>query len=124
MTENNQESSKIILSEETKSKLCLLCLGCCKDIIITTVHRYNDSNILQAMELYHTRNIYSIGFQNGYLVLKADIPCRHLTPEGCSIYKSRPEACKVFDGSKSQYLEDICLWHESVRRAKNISLDK
>jgi len=41
-----------------------------------------------------------------------DLPCPHLTSDGCSIYKERLRVCREYDGRKVPFMKDKCKWYE------------
>jgi len=83
-------------NSKRKSKICLKCQACCKELGIHTLYEYNDIN----KEFYEARGMkvskYTFGRET-FIFLDLDIPCPHLDDKkGCLIYKKRPENCKSF----------------------------
>ena len=97
-------SKNDILTDQEKSKLCMECQWCCKWVFLPLAIGPN------YLPFYKGVRGMDIKFHNfnPWLVLYA--PCQHITPEGCAIYKNRPEACKDFDGRKMIFYSDKCLW--------------
>ena len=71
-------------------------------------------------EFYNARGCRLIKTADYGLLLVIPFECPQLTTFGCSIYHSRPEACRDFDGSKSAVVKYICKWKE-LEDEKNIS---
>jgi Fe-S-cluster containining protein len=93
------------LTETEKSRLCVKCQRCCNTLYIPlAVGPYFPLN------LYATRGIKIIwkSFQP-YAIIE-NIPCQHLTEEGCSIYEKRPFDCKIYDGRNDIFYPEKCKW--------------
>jgi Fe-S-cluster containining protein len=102
-----------LLSEEKKSELCLKCLYCCKSLYIPLPVN------IDYIRFYRDVRGIQLKFFNFEPWLIVEHPCQHLTPKGCSIYKTRPNACSVFDGRKDMFYPEKCLWTQEERRMKN-----
>jgi Fe-S-cluster containining protein len=52
---------------------------------------------------------------NDTIYVEIDSPCPHLTKSGnkfsCEIYYQRPQGCRIFDGSKFDFLD--CAWKDN-----------
>ena len=90
----------------TKSELCLMCMACCKVLSFEIpVHP-------ETLDFYGSRGVKIIYTDVTPLKAIVVIPhvCSKLTSTGCSIYKTRPLSCQVFNGRKSPAVKDVCLW--------------
>lgn len=100
------KTSKIDISAEEKSKLCLECMECCK--ILTFPIKYD----LETTSFYLARGM-QLHYEHRYDVFVVEVPhiCEQLDEEkGCMIYKDRPDACKHFDGRNYAATEGRCKW--------------
>ena len=100
------KKSKIDISDDEKSKLCLECMACCK--ILTFPIHYN----LESTSFYLTRGL-RLHYEHRYDMFVVEIPhvCPQLDEEhGCKLYKDRPDACKQFDGRNYAATEGVCKW--------------
>jgi Fe-S-cluster containining protein len=95
------------MTDEHKQQLCLSCLKCCKVIGVPISSYY--ASIPQVHEFYTTRGGRVVPYKDFTLIV-FPFPCPHLTEQGCSIYQSRPNACRAYDGTKDPIMKDECLW--------------
>lgn len=95
-----------MISKEELSKLCVKCQACCKEVAIHSQYPYTQA----VAEFYEARG-FRVYNESGMAVIHLDYPCPKLTPLGCSIYETRPEVCKEFDG-RLHFAggEGKCLW--------------
>ena len=85
--------------------LCLECLFCCSKIGIPTRFPIR-KEIVEWLEI---RGFKVKTTPDGFLDIWHDsFPCPSLTSGGCSIYPSRPDVCKSYDGRNS--LGEKCKW--------------
>jgi Fe-S-cluster containining protein len=94
----------------TKSELCLKCMKCC------TFLTFEVPALGTTLEFYKARGVkIQLGITKRTMIVNIPHVCSKLTEKGCSIYKDRPEACKVFDGSTSITTKHLCLWNKENR---------
>jgi len=93
---------------DEKQKLCLSCMECCKTIAIPFDYfKLSDEDF----KFYKLRGAKFVTIEQGpFMIL--DLPCPHLTSEGCSIYKERLRICREYDGRKVPFMKDKCKWYE------------
>ena len=100
-----QEVSKIDTSL-TRSELCLKCMECCK---VIAVRAAINPDFGPTTEFYEARGCSIVKTSSLPMVL-IPYPCPHLTDIGCDIYKTRPLACRAYDGRKDPVMAYVCLW--------------
>lgn len=91
-------------SVPTNSKICISCNECCKWITFII-----PKMIAKKYEDYYKARGCQIIYQGWEVAILVPSKCPHLDRDGtCKIYKSRPQACKDYDGRKDPYLNDLC----------------
>ncbi len=93
------------MNQKTKSELCIECQECCKTIKMPNTGFLS----FHARTLYEARG-FTISTEDGNVFIVIPHTCQHLTPEGCAIYNTRPQACKVYDGRTDPTVN--CRWKE------------
>jgi len=102
------EANKIPSKKLTKKqRLCIECRKCC-----TKVGVYTDPSIYELPEndvihFYQARGA-EISRSGSDLFILFDLPCPHLTTQGCAIYERRPRICRIYSGLEE--FGDECLW--------------
>ena len=91
-----------------KQELCLSCLECCKVIAFPLPIEYSKKHVL---EFYKVRGWEVVNYNRFYLAVKKEV-CPQLSINGCTIYDSRPETCKAYDGRYDPIVADKCKWKE------------
>ena len=75
---------------------CIACSNCCR-VTATTLNKRDVARISRRLKMspedFHAQ--YVRKKDNGELRFKS-IPCPFLTPEGCSVYDSRPKTCREY----------------------------
>ena len=74
---------------------CRVCRNCCKTIVPVLTHEDIEriSNAL-GLTIEEFRNEHLKESEGEWIVNSK--PCQFLTPDGCSIYESRPKACREY----------------------------
>lgn len=103
-----EQTSKIDISDEEKTKLCLQCKLCCKLLHFAIPYDFNSS------QFYLARGL-RFSYEPKLDSVMVEIPhvCPHLDEvTGCKIYEDRPDACKSFDCRDIEALKGRRLWPE------------
>ena len=105
------QKKNLEILNKLKSKLCLECQECCLSVIIP--HTAGKELKPASVEFWEARGIKVKKDDKGYYLI-IPFPCPHLPPEGCNIYKTRPQVCRNYDGRKAKhrYIRDVCKWNE------------
>lgn len=96
---------KEAIPESLRQSICKKCQACCTYLVIE-VKVGHATDI--ALEFYRTRGIRTTQPLFGKMSLLIPHRCPYLGPTGCSIYESRPEACRVYDASNDPFLKKLC----------------
>jgi Fe-S-cluster containining protein len=101
-------------SEIIKSRLCKNCGECCKCMVVPVSKPMAKSMEQSMLEWITVRGCDVVSETPAELFVKIPCPCPHLKKSGneygCDTYDSRPEGCRVFDGSKYEWLK--CAWRD------------
>jgi hypothetical protein len=89
--------------DELKSRLCVRCQACCKLLM------FEVDKLVETFRFYAARQLQMVTKDNKMYVVVPHV-CPHLTPKGCAIYKTRPQACQCFDGRDCPAVMEECLW--------------
>lgn len=93
------------------SSLCKTCGACCKVMVLPVVKPLQKAVMEEWLE---ARGCEVVREDGGAMYVKVDLPCPHLmkSDEGwsCDTYENRPAGCRMFDGSKYDFLK--CKWTE------------
>ena len=100
------------LSQEEKSRRCVMCQKCCRQMRFPLPHGYADDR--DTLSFFKARGIKVIenmegGQRRSWVTIKMD--CPHITSLGCDIYPVRPRVCQTFDGSVDWEIGPQCLWN-------------
>ena len=96
-----------------QQELCLSCMECCRWLTFITEVPKDKVNYMTP--LYKMRDCkVTVMPRGGKAVVVILVPktCHHLSPIGCAIYQTRPQACRDYDGRRDPVLKDICKWNE------------
>lgn len=85
-------------------KACLSCMECCKYITFTVHSRNVDSDV----KMYRLKGCIVTAVYGSDIFLVVPAKCKNLTKKGCSIYESRPQECRIYDGRDDPFFKDIC----------------
>ena len=88
-----------------RSDLCLQCLECCQKFRLPV----NKFITQRDRDLYKARG-FELARIHGVQFLVFPHICPQLTPEGCKIYDTRPDACKMYNGLRDPVVD--CKWKE------------
>ena len=91
-----------------KQELCLQCMKCCKSVKIHTAYTDQDADAIYFFKVRGFKVSFMEHNNQTILMVEADYPCPHLSENGCGIYATRPNACRVFDGEAELGTE--CAW--------------
>jgi Fe-S-cluster containining protein len=84
-------------------------MECCK------ILSFEVSLSKMSIAFYKARGTRMLIYQ-GRLIVTVPHICKKLTSKGCSIYNTRPDACRFFDGASSITVKDVCLWNKENRK--------
>jgi Fe-S-cluster containining protein len=105
------------------SDLCKKCGACCKCLVLPVPKPLNKAIFEDWLD---ARGCEIVGRAGGTVYVKIDHPCPHLnkSDEGykCDQYFSRPEGCRMFDGSKYPFLN--CAWKKAQPIMAHVVLEK
>ena len=105
------------------SDLCRSCGECCKCLVLPVEKPLNKAMFEEWLE---ARGGTVVAKAGGRVYVKIDTPCPHLTKseEGytCDMYMSRPEGCRMFDGSHYDFLD--CKWKKAKPTMAHYVLEK
>ncbi|HMK60412.1 MAG TPA: YkgJ family cysteine cluster protein [Dissulfurispiraceae bacterium] len=99
-----------------KQRLCIECKKCC-----TKVGVYTDPSIYELPEkdiihFYEARGA-EVNRSGSELFILFDVPCPHLTTQGCDIYERRPKICRIYSGLDE--FGDECLWSDLCKKDRS-----
>jgi hypothetical protein len=99
---------------DKNSFLCQHCGKCCECMVLP-VQRPMQKSVM--LEWLHARGGKIVAEADSTLYVKINSPCPHLTKSGskylCKSYESRPQGCRIFDGSTIDWLK--CAWKDTNR---------
>lgn len=109
MTETNNIRIK---EEQEKQNVCLSCMECCKIMAFTYPVHIVDNTFV---DFYRARGC-EVRFYNNLAYVIVPMPCPHLDKKkGCTIYNSRPIACRMYSGIEDPIIKDKCKWNKIVK---------
>lgn len=103
---DNSVVGKTLRIAAEREALCKSCQECCKHLLIPTAFSADDR---VSMGFFNARGFQLIDYK-GHLAIVMDHVCPHLTAEGCNIYKTRPYACRIYDGRNDPLMKNKCKW--------------
>lgn len=90
----------------SNEQICVECQECCKWMSFTLDVR-EMKRIAKITEFYKARGCEVKYLKTGIVVMIPHI-CPHLKKGGCDIYKTRPIACREYDGRKDPLIKEKC----------------
>jgi len=89
-----------------KEMLCMKCRACCNSLAFRMNRPTKD-----VLDFYRTRGCKIFEEDRDTVtILLENVPCPHISENGCDLYEKRPLVCKHFDGRTTNALKGICLW--------------
>jgi Fe-S-cluster containining protein len=83
------------------------CRKCCEKVGVYTDPYIYEMSEQEVIDFYEARGA-TITKSDAELFIVFDLPCPHLTPQGCDIYPKRPKICRIYSGQHE--FGDECLW--------------
>jgi len=100
--------------KNARSEACQSCGKCCQRMVLPVVRPLQKSESVFC-DWIDARGCKIIKSTNDVLYIQVDSPCPNLIKSNgkfsCEIYDGRPEGCRIFDGSKYEWLD--CAWKEN-----------
>jgi Fe-S-cluster containining protein len=90
-----------------KQQLCIECQKCCEKVGVYTDPYIYEMGEQDVIDFYQARGA-TVTKSDGELFIVFDLPCPHLTANGCNIYLERPEICRKYSGLHE--FGEGCLW--------------
>jgi len=102
---------------KTLSTLCRECGRCCQSLVLPVAKPLQKAIMESWLD---ARGCEVVGENEDTFYVSVNSPCPHLVSSGrksglsksgsfaCDIYENRPEGCRIFDGSKYDFLN--CAW--------------
>jgi Fe-S-cluster containining protein len=98
-----------------KQQLCIECKKCCTKVGVYTDPAIYELSEKDVIHFYETRGA-TVTKSDDHLFIVFDIPCPHLTLNGCKIYEKRPRICRIYSGQEE--FGDECLWTALSKKKK------
>lgn len=80
--------SKNFPKTEKQTNRCGDCHKCCEHYSLEITNLQDQTLILS--------KVWGLASPDGCIMIDIQIPCQHLTSEGCKIYDDRPQTCRDF----------------------------